>query len=432
MPRNEPGIRKSVAVRIDEYLEDPVNMRRAAIAVLSVAAILRIAWASLVRVSPVSDSAAYDAFARNIAAGNGFCWTPGTPTAYWPVGTSAIYALLYLLFGYSYIPIVILNIVLGVSIVALTISLSRHWLTSTAAIAAGALMAIWPLLIEFTTILASELFFIFFIMTALWLAERKSMPALPRWIITGLSLAAASYIRPLAMVLFVLFYIPDLLILGRKSRFLPACLVTGAAMLLAIAPWAYRNYLVFDHLVPISTNGGSNFWMGNNPETGGGYMRLPQLEIENEVDRDNKLKDIAIEYIKKEPLSFIGRTARKALILHDRETIGVVWNEKGLTKAFGAPSLNGFKIVSSLYWYAVLGLGAIGLIFLIRNKGVLQALLSPPVYLWLYFLIVHSVTVVNDRYHMPSIPFIALLAGYALASPFRKAKAGSDELSRVR
>jgi hypothetical protein len=39
---------------------------------------------------------------------------------------------------------------------------------------------------------------------------------------------------------------------------------------------------------------------------------------------------------------------------------------------------------------------------------------------WGYFAFVHAVTVGADRYHFPSIPFIAMLAGYALTLARRR------------
>ena len=38
-----------------------------------------------------------------------------------------------------------------------------------------------------------------------------------------------------------------------------------------------------------------------------------------------------------------------------------------------------------------------------------------PLALWIYFALVHAVTVGQDRYHLPSVPYVAALAGVALA-----------------
>ena len=43
-------------------------------------------------------------------------------------------------------------------------------------------------------------------------------------------------------------------------------------------------------------------------------------------------------------------------------------------------------------------------------------ILAPPVWLWLYFTGVHAVIVVGDRYHMPAIAIIALLAAVTVTT----------------
>jgi hypothetical protein len=77
---------------------------RAAFVVLAIAFLLRLGWAMLIPVAPVSDSAAYDAFAQTLALHGVYGWTPDQPSAFWPIGTSAIYDALYALFGHSYTP----------------------------------------------------------------------------------------------------------------------------------------------------------------------------------------------------------------------------------------------------------------------------------------------------------------------------------------
>lgn len=100
---------------------------RAVWLVVLLALCLRAAWALWVPVIPQSDSAMYHEFARSIADGRGYAYPAGNLTAYWPVGTSAVYAGLYVLFGQSYTVILLLNLALGVLLVLLTHQLAAHW-----------------------------------------------------------------------------------------------------------------------------------------------------------------------------------------------------------------------------------------------------------------------------------------------------------------
>ena len=41
---------------------------------------------------------------------------------------------------------------------------------------------------------------------------------------------------------------------------------------------------------------------------------------------------------------------------------------------------------------------------------------DPAIVLWTYFAVLHAIIVAGDRYHYPSVPPIAALAGLALAT----------------
>jgi len=140
--------------------------------VLAVAFLLRLAWAALIPVLPVSDGVVYDQFALSIANGQGYAYPDGSLTVFWPVGTSAIYALLYRLFGHDLSVIAGFNVVLGVSIVWLTHRLAIRYFNAPVAVMAAWAIAIWPVLIQFTTVLASELPFIVLLLSALCVWDR--------------------------------------------------------------------------------------------------------------------------------------------------------------------------------------------------------------------------------------------------------------------
>jgi hypothetical protein len=165
----------------------------------------------------------------------------------------------------------------------------------------------------------------------------------------------------------------------------------------------------------MSTNFWANFWMGNNPETDGGYMPLPpEVAGMSEIERADHMEALARAHLRDAPLAFVGRTAVKALRLHERETIGVGWNEASLRALVGGLGVTVAKLVSTGYWYAMLAAAGFGIWTLARRGLGWRVVLSPPVWLWLYFTGVHAVIVVGDRYHMPAIPMIALLAAVAL------------------
>lgn len=395
------------------------------VAVVLLALAVRAAWALAVPVAPISDSEAYDILARNLASGVGYAFEPGKPSAYWPVGTSAVYAVLYRAFGVGYTPIVALNVLVGGLTVALVMTLTRRWYGPRAGLYAGLILALWPGQVTFSTVLASELLFNLGWLAGLYSAGRVDWPAALRVPLVAASLAATSLVRPLALPMPVIF--AWLCLAGpvrRTPRSWRALFAVGveavatlALMLVLLAPWAERNRRSLGEAVLVSTNGGTNLWMGNNPGTTGSYMPLPaKVNGLDEVARDRFLRDEAVAYIKARPLAFVGRTASKAVQTHDRETIGITWNRKGLARRFGQTPLKPLKLASTAYWWAMLALGVIGAACVWRRSGFSGWISDPAVVLWAYFAALHAIIVSGDRYHYPSVPLISALAGLALAT----------------
>jgi hypothetical protein len=391
--------------------------RKAWAVLLGAALLLRAGWAVIVPVAPVSDGHAYDVLARTLALHGVYGWEPGSPTAYWPVGTSFLYSLAYRAFGLEYRPIAALNVALGVAVVALTTAVARRWVGTRAAVAAGWLVAVWPSLVEFTTVLASELPFLVLVLAALAVWPRGESRGGARAIATGVLLAGASYVRPTALLLPAVL---ALLAVAREREPVASVAlrtaVVVAVMATCLAPWSIRNTRLFGRFVIVSTNAGTNTWMGNNPETTGAYMPEPELAL-NEAERDAYLGAEARRHILAAPGAFAARSAGKLVALHARESIGVTWNGRGLAERFGPAAIAALKLAGNAFWWGALASALAGAVGLALHRR-WTALLAPAV-IWGYFAALHAVTVIQDRYHFPSIPFIAALAGVAIVEARR-------------
>jgi hypothetical protein len=380
--------------------------------IMGAALLLRLVWAAGVPVEPVSDGALYDAFAQSIVAGHGYAFPDGTMTEYWPVGTSAVYALLYDIFGIRPWVVPLFQALLGASIVGLTWRLARQALGPRVAAAAAWLTAAWPLLIEFTTILASELLFIALVLTALNLWISRRLPFAVRMICFAASIAAATYVRPTALPMLFFFLALQWIIDRDWRKLVKGTLLATMTASLLFAPWAYRSIVLFDRFVLVSANGGVNLWMGNNPESTGGYMDLPDKKFPTEVDRDHFYGREAVHFILSHPVKYAQLSVRRAATTYDRETIGVVWNEKGLGSKYKDSSLMILKRVSSAYWWVLLVLGFAGIVLAIRRR--LVEPLWPLLAAFAYFAAFPILTVAMDRYHVPVNSLLAIFAAYAL------------------
>ena len=375
---------------------------------------MRLLWAACVPVDPVSDGVLYDAFARSMVEGHGYAFADGTLTEYWPVGTSAVYALLYRIFGIHPWVISAFQAILGALIVGLTWRIARQALDTAVAALAAWLTAMWPLLIEFTTIQASELLFVALILASLNIWVSRRLPFTVRMIFWGACIAAATYVRPTAWPLLVIFPAVQWMFDRDWRLFSAGSLLAILTASLLFAPWSYRSVVLFDRFALVSANGGVNLWMGNNPESTGGYMDLPDKLFVNEVERDHYYGREAVNFILSHPFKYAKLCIKRAMTTYSRETIGVVWNEKGLSAKYGSTSLVALKRVSTAYWWSMLLLGAVGIILILRRQLAVQQ--WPLLASFVYLSIFPVLTVAMDRYHVPIDPMLAIFAAYSLVS----------------
>jgi 4-amino-4-deoxy-L-arabinose transferase-like glycosyltransferase len=382
---------------------------------LILALALRLLWAVFIPVDPVSDSDAYRIFATNIVEHGVYGFRPDEPGAYWAVGTAAIYAGSYFVFGSgSDIGVVLVNLLSSLAIVWLLHDLGQRWLGEREGRIAALLFALWPLAIQFTTVLASELHFMALSLAALscWDRVRGTPAGVGFLLLAGLCFGAATYIRPIALLLPAALAMAS--VLKAPRTILPAlskAVVATVLIFALVAPWSARNERIFGTPVFMSTNFWPNFWMGNHSGTNGGYVPLPpETQGMSEIERSEYLKALSLAELQADPMGFIWRTVWKSARLHERETIGVAWNERQLVMRIGEMGATAVKAISTAWWYAMLLAALGGIVVLTRRNGWWAALLSTPAWLWLYFTAVHAVIVIGDRYHMPAIPMIALLA----------------------
>jgi 4-amino-4-deoxy-L-arabinose transferase-like glycosyltransferase len=387
--------------------------------ILGIAAILRLAWTWAVPVAPISDPAAYANLARTLLDHGVYGFEPDRPIAIWPPGTAAVYALIFSLPGPGFGAAKIFNIFVSLLNVFLAWAVGRQLFDDMTGRLAALVMAVWPQMIYFTTILASEPIFIGLILSAILCWER-SRPLHPGWLVAaGLLFGLACYLRSVALLLPVVLTFGAFVAGGTTRRHAAVRLVAVLALMAAvIAPWTVRNHQVFNDTIVMSSNFGSTLYMGNAPGTTGrhGSTELPETVQEAvrdlpQPERSSMLGDVAKQEILSNPGAFVLRSLNKLRIVHDRETIGVAWNRAGLERAgLGEGGLTALKIVATAFWWAVLLLGILGIIWQVACGRGWRFLLSTPVLVWLYFAGIHSIVLAADRFHMPQAPFIAMIA----------------------
>ncbi len=405
--------------------------RKIGLAILAVALVLRVIWGVLIPVVPVSDGKAYDILAHNLVEYGAYGWSADQLSAYWPPGTSAIYAVLYSVFGYSFTPIVALNIALSTAIVGFTIWLGRIFFGDTIALIAGTLMAISPSEVAFVTIFASELPFTFLVLAgaAAWFSVRLSN--FTRAIVSGLAFGAATYFRSVALLLPLVLWLTAVPNWRKLRAQLPIALLAMIMTVVVIAPWSIRNTKVFGHFVSLSTSDGSNLWMGNNPDATGFFMVLPTTTPKlGEYEQNKIFGDRARQYIMAKRSVFVQRAIKKAVLIHAGDTTSVTWNTEAIKSRFGENVVFPLKLLTQSFWTGTLLFALGGIAILVRRRGITQTLTEPTVLIWLYFTAIYSVYFAADRYHFPSRPFISVLAAVAILASVRLTSWGAARISK--
>lgn len=407
---------------------------------------IRIWWIKNIPTQPVTDFAWYYERALDLIQGQGY-GVDGSATAYWPVGYPAFLALFFKLVGPSVGLAQTLNVILTTALTPLTFWITRKASGSTlAALTAGLLVAISPQAIGYSSILASEPLFTALVLGGLaaLCGKGRYMP----WIGMGVLLGFATLVRPQAILLipifalwrFIWFRSPED---SRKDILLRAgisCLVAGLVCL----PWIYRNYRIFDTFVFVSTNGGDNLFIGNNPEATGRYQPPPYLANSSieELRLDQERKAIASAYITENPGRFISLIPAKLKYTFLTSTDVAYWGFQTQYDQLITPGMGRYRnwylfTKSSAHWYQIglLLLAGVGFVWTVvtrRQAGLASLGIAFVLYTGLLTIVFFG----NPRFFFPAIPFMAMLGSIPLCwmgarREFRGVKESPTELPAI-
>jgi len=194
----------------------------------------------------------------------------------------------------------------------------------TAGILAGIIFSFYPLCVFFSAVLMAETLLLFCTGLVYWCLHRYCLfPNFIRAISIGMCLAFGALCKPVVLV-----WLPGLLAViyckcENRSRLLHAFSVL-ITLCVIILPWTVRNTYVTGHVVPISTNTGINFLVGNEPGSTGYYRDgIDYWAMANEIadyEDDPVLRDTRViravsKEIWQQPLWFFRMGVLKVLLL---------------------------------------------------------------------------------------------------------------------
>lgn len=397
---------------------------RWALGIFIVALGARLAYAAVAAAPPISDEQYYHGLAQSLAAGEGYT-SGGVPVAYWPVGYPALLAPFYALFGPHYLPVILCQALLGAATAAGLVLVGREFVSEAGARAAGIILALWPNQAAYAARLFPTVVLAFTLLLLVYFYTRRRRP----WggaAVAGALNGAAALVAPVTLVLPAAAFASDLF---RRIGFLKALgrvALLGLVVAAAGAPWALRNWHLYGEFVGLSTNGGVNLWIGNNPNATGTY-RYPTSRInplfmtEGELERDKLGRELAWYFINHDREKFLLLAVPKFVYTYGADISAFQYNDiaRDVDPRVSARRWPA-RLAQAYYALAMLGfvVGWAGFAKRRRRAGPEGKL---PLAVWLAWPIALTAAYLAFfgacRFHFPMMVFAALVAGEAVAYP---------------
>lgn len=306
-----------------------LQSRNILIGCLILASILKVVCILNFSPKPISDCKAYFNMAVEIAQGNGYK-RYGKLTAYRPVGYPALLGLLFSIFGTSLLAPKLFNVLFSVWTLYFVYHVSEDLFKSKPIATINVLiLSFYPQYIYHMTLLFSETFHLFLVMLGIYLLVKKRSSIFLK-IASGIVFGLACLVKPNTFFVPVLFLLPDIFINKNKyrankySQIFKIIIIVYFAIVVIILPWIIRNYMIFKQFSLISTNGGANLFIGNNPHSTGKYIwnegmterinnyyskyrkdNRSSFRDLNEIERDSLFWEYSINYILHNPVKTI-------------------------------------------------------------------------------------------------------------------------------
>ena len=366
---------------------------------------------------PIMDARYYDQMAQDIARGNvvrheAFFMGPLYPY---------LLALVYSVVGRDFMVVRLLQAAGGALTVVLVFLIGRRVFSPLAAMIGAVLLLLYGAMTFYETELLMEWLGALLNCTALWLLvrARDSSVRPPRRTSALLGLSALARASILVFAVFVAVWI---LWIGRGQRRVARVSAFCGALVVVLSPAIIHNYVVSRVVVPVTSNAGMNFYIGNSRDANGAFVPIRGVDetddvttieyVERAMGRAVTPSEVssfwfhrAMEDVRKDTSHAVRLMARKAAMFFNGYEIPQI-EDFGL-HASESPWLH---VLFVRLWF-ILPLALLGMVLSARANR--ATLLSGYVIAYAASIVVFFVT---GRYRSQVAPVLCLFAGYALAS----------------
>lgn len=387
------------------------------VAVLLIVALLVRIIAVIFWPQSAPDTDRYDNTALNLISGKGFSSNGLTLTA----DSAPLYPLflagIYKIWGHNLVVVRIIQAVID-TITCLLIYLLAIRVFARRKLARLALLisVFYPSLVASTTFILTEtLYTSLLTASVLCMVLSLSKESWFGYIFAGILLGIATLCRPTTL-LFPFFLIFGLT-LTKSGKKVIGGMIICLMMVMTIAPWTVRNYIVFGRFLPVAIGAGGNLWLGSYIPWDADY-RYQDLTDKKKIekglsalDADDKLKEEAIKNIKEHPFVYMRLCFKK------------IWRFWFLIPGRKELLKNKMllRVTIHLIYLTVLFFFILGVWFLRKQKDVS---VLPILFMILYFTLIHSLLFAIPRYRIPITPLVIVFAAAGVQVVYKAYKSG--------
>ncbi|HET6349514.1 MAG TPA: tetratricopeptide repeat protein [Candidatus Krumholzibacteria bacterium] len=418
MEPDRPGLRtriESTLLRLDHTLADG---KRWPLVILLVAFVLKLVFvlqtrhALYIRV-PIMDAHDYDGMAQQIAAGNilghqAFFMGPLYPY---------FLGLIYSLFGRDFTLVRIIQAAGGATTVMLTFLIGRRVFRPSAALVGTVLLMLCASVTFYETQLLMEWLGALLNCLALWLlvTARDDAPA-RRFALAGALLGMSALARA-SILLFAGFVLVWLLWNSHPARRTRA-LVFAAGVVAMLLPAMIHNAIVSHVFLPVTSNAGVNFYIGNSRTATGRFEPVAEVDIYDDFTTQKYLeRKMGRELSPAEVSSYWVRRALEDMRAAPGRAVGLLFRKFALFfNGYEVPQIESFYLLERQFtWLRVLFMRlwpvvalAIPALVVSLRRGRRRGLVAG-------YVLVYGASIalffVTGRYRMQAVPMLCLFAG---------------------
>ena len=381
--------------------------------ILLIALLVRLCFVLFFPPRPTNwdDTGSWDSVGWNVCLGKGFLENDGSPTQQRPPVYPIFLAVVYFLFGHSFLWVKISQAVLDTFTVFILYNISKKYFDEKTSLLVALVLALYPPLIVYNGVIGSEICFTFFLALTLFvLINAVSGNSIKFYGISGFMLGITTLCRSTTIFYPVFLFI--IFLITKSKNIVRNISIILIFYIIAILPWTVRNYFTFGSFSPIAAGGGGLFWGGTQemfdgkaPQQGVDYY-YPELSKMPLHQRDVIVIKKGLESIYNSPFIYIKLTLKKFVRIIFQPVGQVLTGERHplLGKVL-------YLIHFVLLMFAVVGF--------ILSKSIWQDLM-PVISIIIYVILMHTLLASIPRYRLPIEPYIVLFAVYGFLSLIKK------------